>query len=71
MEHVIWPDRDGDGVGDVGPEGALVKFRVAVYTSDVRYVRAHGRAYAWASMRPPHSLLVVRLYFVWVPLWSD
>eukprot|EP00798_Chlamydomonas_sp_ICE-L_P018432 gene18432-24908_t len=36
LEHVIWPDRDGDGIGDVGAMGDMVKYRVYVYTSDIR-----------------------------------
>lgn len=28
LEHIIWPDRDGDGLGDVGPDGALLKYKV-------------------------------------------
>ncbi len=36
LEHVLWPDRDGDGTADVGTLGDLVKYKVAVYTSDIR-----------------------------------
>jgi lipoxygenase homology domain-containing protein 1 len=36
LEHVLWPDRDGDGTGDVGAMGDLVKYRVAVHTSDIK-----------------------------------
>uniref|UniRef100_A0A7S3VHN2 PLAT domain-containing protein n=1 Tax=Dunaliella tertiolecta TaxID=3047 RepID=A0A7S3VHN2_DUNTE len=35
-EHVLWPDRDGDGTGDVGELGSLVKYRVSTYTADER-----------------------------------
>lgn len=38
LEHVLWPDRDGDGTGDVGAMGDLLKYRVSVYTSDIRCV---------------------------------
>lgn len=36
VEHILWPDRDGDGVADVGVDGDMVKYRVTVYTSDIR-----------------------------------
>ena len=37
LEHVLWPDRDGDGTADVGWMGDMAKYRVSVYTSDVRW----------------------------------
>ncbi|KAJ9526209.1 hypothetical protein QJQ45_009677 [Haematococcus lacustris] len=36
LQHTLWPDRDGDGVADVGVAGDTVKYRVTVYTSDLR-----------------------------------
>ncbi|KAG1672531.1 hypothetical protein FOA52_002840, partial [Chlamydomonas sp. UWO 241] len=50
LEHIIWPDRDGDGLGDVGPGGALLKYKVNVFTSDIRgagtdanvFIEIHG-----------------------------
>ncbi len=37
LEHVIWPDRDGDGLGDIDARlGGMVKYRVNVYTSEIR-----------------------------------
>lgn len=37
LPQIIWPDRDGDGIGDVDASlGGLVKYRVTTYTSDIR-----------------------------------
>ena len=36
LEHVLWPDRDGDGIPDPTADAELVKYKVAVYTSDIR-----------------------------------
>ena len=36
LEHTIWPDRDGDGMGDVGVLGDRVKYLVTTHTSDIR-----------------------------------
>lgn len=38
LEHVLWPDRDGDGTADVGVMGDVLKYRVSVFTSDIRWV---------------------------------
>lgn len=40
LEHMLWPDRDGDGIlHRLTDDAELVDYTVAVYTSDVRYVR--------------------------------
>lgn len=36
LEHVLWPDRDGDGIPDPTADADLVKYKVSVYTSDIR-----------------------------------
>ncbi|KAG2499991.1 hypothetical protein HYH03_002273 [Edaphochlamys debaryana] len=50
LEHVLWPDRDGDGIPDPTADAELLKYRVAVYTSDIRgagtdanvFIELHG-----------------------------
>ncbi|GLC44364.1 hypothetical protein PLESTF_000049800 [Pleodorina starrii] len=50
LEHVLWPDRDGDGVPDPTADADLIKYRIAVYTSDIRgagtdanvFIELHG-----------------------------
>ncbi|KAG2450199.1 hypothetical protein HYH02_000301 [Chlamydomonas schloesseri] len=50
LEHVLWPDRDGDGIPDPTADADLIKYKVAVYTSDIRgagtdanvYIEMHG-----------------------------
>ena len=50
LEKIIWPDRDGDGVGDVDASLAgAVKYIVNVYTSDIR----------WAVVLSAHALMSV------------
>jgi hypothetical protein len=36
LEKELWPDRDGDGKGDVGTAGGVVKYRITTLTSDIR-----------------------------------
>lgn len=36
LSVLLWPDRDGDGKGDVAQMRDLVKYHVTVYTSDMR-----------------------------------
>ncbi len=38
LEHVLWPDRDGDGIPDPTADADLLKYKVSVYTSDIRCV---------------------------------
>ncbi|GFR41097.1 hypothetical protein Agub_g1741 [Astrephomene gubernaculifera] len=50
LEHVLWPDRDGDGIPDPTADADLLKYTVSVYTSDIRgagtdanvFVELHG-----------------------------
>ncbi len=37
LEQILWPDRDGDGKGDVGAVGDMVKYRISTYTGDERW----------------------------------
>jgi len=36
LSHLLYPDRDGDGVGDKGTLNGLVEYTVTVHTSDIR-----------------------------------
>ncbi|KXZ56858.1 hypothetical protein GPECTOR_1g774 [Gonium pectorale] len=50
LEHVLWPDRDGDGIPDPTTDADLMKYKVFTYTSDLRgagtdanvYIELHG-----------------------------
>ncbi|PNH12713.1 Lipoxygenase y domain-containing protein 1 [Tetrabaena socialis] len=50
LEHILYPDRDGDGIPDPTEDADLIKYRVVVYTSDIRgagtdanvFIELHG-----------------------------
>jgi hypothetical protein len=43
LSQELWPDRDGDGTGDMGRSSELVTYRVVVYTSDMRCEHPWGK----------------------------
>lgn len=54
LEHVLWPDRDGDGIPDPTADADLIKYKVAVYTSDIRWecvIAWVARGSAWLGGR--------------------